>query len=98
MNVFRGGISKFFIAIFLFYFLVFFYITDSIAWAGILAAFATSPIIILWVLFSRFKRIKRDNSRYREPYIIGNSNEVEYLTPEELEERLRQKNGGSKRK
>ena len=32
----------------------------------------------------------------REPYIIGNSDKVEFLTPEELEERLRKRKSGDK--
>jgi len=36
--------------------------------------------------------IKRPLLQFKEPYIIGNSTEIEYLTPEELEEKLWQKN------
>lgn len=32
--------------------------------------------------------------QYKEPYLIGNSSKIEYLTPEELEERLRERKSG----
>ncbi|ASJ12109.1 hypothetical protein [Thermococcus thioreducens] len=87
----KRSIFKLFLVIFLFYFVLLFYITKSKVWAGILATVATSPVVILWWFFSWLKRMRQ--VQYREPYIIGNSTEIEYLAPEELERRLRNGKG-----
>jgi len=61
---------------------------DSAIYSGL---WTITFLVLLWV-------IEKISARHREPYIIGNSTEIEYLTPEEFEERLRQKNESSKRK
>ncbi len=89
MAISGRSIFKLSLIIFFVYFLPLFYITDSIVWAAIMAAVATSPIGALWAFFSWLKRIKQNSVEHREPYIIGDSDKVEYLTPEELERRLK---------
>ncbi|NJE54340.1 hypothetical protein [Thermococcus sp. 21S9] len=84
----KGKIFKLIIAVFFVYFFPLFYITESIIWASILATIATSPIVILWGFFNWLRKIKQGNNHRREPYIIGNSTEIEYLTPEDLERKL----------
>ena len=96
MAISRRSIFKLSLIIFFVYFLPLFYITDSIVWAAIMAAVATSPIGALWAFFSWLKRIKQNSVEHREPYIIGDSDKVEYLTPEELEDRLRKRKSGDK--
>ena len=96
MAISRRSIFKLSLIIFFVYFVPLFYITESIIWATILAAIATSPIGALWAFFSWLKRIKQNSVEHREPYIIGDSDKVEYLTPEELEDRLRKRKSGDK--
>ena len=43
-------------------------------------------LVLLWV-------IEKLSAKRQEPYIIGNSTEIEYLTPEELERRLQNGKG-----
>ena len=70
--------------IFVLYFLGAWYITGSIKVGMLAGLFFVVPLIILGlaVFFTKPKRT------LIEPYLIGDSGKVEYLTPEELEERL----------
>ncbi|WP_258084677.1 hypothetical protein [Thermococcus thermotolerans] len=65
-----------------------YYVTESILWGFLLAFVPTWPLLTLWVLCD-VKKIERCRKFPREPYIIGDSTEIEYLTPEELEKRLK---------
>jgi len=87
------------------YFLIFssVFFIESIFWKNIVDGLIPAFLSILVIYFLDSKgKIKQPLLRFREPYIIGNSTEIEYLTPEELEERLRQKSralsGGNHRR
>jgi len=73
------------------YLLIFFsvFLIESIFWGNILDGLipAFLSILIIYFLDSK-KKIKHPFLRFKEPYIIGDSTEIEYLTPEELEVRL----------
>ncbi|NJE54354.1 hypothetical protein [Thermococcus sp. 21S9] len=73
------------------YFLIFLsvFFIEGILWRnvvdGLIPAFLS--ILVIYFLDSKGK-IKRPLLRFKEPYIIGNSTEIEYLTSEELGRRL----------
>ncbi|NJE30845.1 hypothetical protein E3E38_07300 [Thermococcus sp. 18S1] len=74
------------------YLLIFFsvFLIESVFWRNIVDGLIPAFLSILIIYFLDFKgNIKRPLLRFKEPYIIGNSTEIEYLTPEELEKRLK---------
>ena len=86
-----------FILVYILVFLPVFFVTEDIVWSLALALLPSCPLLLVWFLCD-VKHIENCKKFPKEPYIIGNSTEIEYLSQEELEERLRQENGGSKRK
>jgi hypothetical protein len=57
-------------------------------WSLALALLPSCPLLLVWFLCD-VKHIENCKKFPKEPYIIGNSTEIEYLTPEELELRLK---------
>ncbi|WP_461862998.1 hypothetical protein [Thermococcus sp.] len=72
-------------AIFVLYFLGVWYLTGSIKVGMLAGLFFVVPLVILGLAVF-FTKPKRTSTK---PYIIGDSNKVEYLTSEELEKRLK---------
>lgn len=77
-----------FVVPFVFIFLLAVYVIGSIPWSILIAILPTWPLFVLWVLCD-MKHYERCKKVPREPYIIGDSKEIEYLTEEELEQRLK---------
>lgn len=78
---------------FAFIFLLAFYITRSTLWSILIAILPTWPLFVLWILCD-IKNYERCKKVPKEPYIIGDSDKVEFLTPEELDETLRKRKSG----
>ncbi|AHL23451.1 hypothetical protein BD01_1849 [Thermococcus nautili] len=83
------------------YLLIFFsvFFLESVFWGNIVDGLIPAFLSILVIYFLDSKgKIKRPLLRFKEPYIIGNSTEIEYLTPEELERRLQNGKGNKNHK
>ncbi len=74
-------------------FLPVFFITEDIVWSLALALLPSFPLLLVWFLCD-VKNIENCKKFPKEPYIIGNSAEIEYLTPEELKEWLKRRKRG----
>jgi len=77
-----------FIFVYILVFLPVFFVTDDMVWSLALAILPSCPLLLVWFLCD-VKHIENCKKFPKEPYIIGNSTEIEYLTPEELELRLK---------
>jgi len=63
------------------------FVTESVVWSAVLALLPSWPLLLVWVLCD-IKHFENCKKFPKEPYIIGNSTNVEYLSPEELEKRF----------
>ncbi|NJE06272.1 hypothetical protein E3E36_08980 [Thermococcus sp. M36] len=86
-------LKRFFLA-YIIVFLPLFFVTESMVWSAVLALLPSWPLLLVWILCD-IKHFENYKKFPKEPYIIGDSTEIEYLTPEELEKRL-QKGKGNK--
>ncbi|WP_297092049.1 hypothetical protein [Thermococcus sp.] len=84
-------LKKFFLA-YIIVFLPLFFLTESIVWSAVLALLPSWPLLLVWILCD-IKHFENCKKFPKEPYIIGNSDKIEYLTPEELERRLQNGKG-----
>ena len=84
-------LKKFFLA-YIIVFLPLFFLTESIVWSAVLALLPSWPLLLVWILCD-IKHFENCKKFPKEPYIIGNSDKIEYLTPEELERRLQSGKG-----
>ena len=80
-----------FLFVYLIVFLPLFFITEDIMWSLALALLPSFPLLLVWFLCD-IKHFENCKKFPKEPYIIGNSTEIEYLTPRDLEERLNGRN------
>ncbi|CAI1492697.1 conserved protein of unknown function [Thermococcus nautili] len=79
------------------YFLIFLsvFFIESIFWRNIVDGLIPAFLSILVIYFLDSKgKIKRPLLRFKEPYILGDSTKIEYLTQEELAERLERRKHG----
>ena len=82
------------IRVYLLIFLSVFFI-ESIFWRNIVDGLIPAFLSILVIYFLDSKgKIKRPLLRFKEPYILGDSTKIEYLTQEELAERLERRKHG----
>ena len=79
---------KKFVLAYIIVFLPLFFLTESIVWSAVLALLPSWPLLLVWILCN-IKHFENCKKFPKEPYIIGNSDKIEYLTPEELEGRLK---------
>ncbi|NJE54338.1 hypothetical protein [Thermococcus sp. 21S9] len=63
------------------------FVTESIAWSAVLALLPSWPLLLVWILCD-IKHFENCKKFPKEPYIIGDSTKVEYLSLEELEKRF----------
>jgi len=83
---------KKFVLAYIIVFLPLFFLTESIVWSAVLALLPSWPLLLVWILCD-IKHFENCKKFPKEPYIIGNSDKIEYLTPEELERRLQNGKG-----